>query len=115
VWVPGGRDDTCRFVEQQVREALGCDRAAVYLDRVGRTDERVQPTGLAVHEHTTGLDQLVRAAPGRDPGAREVGVEAHDRMLPCCRTGAKSAQTRAFFAGTLDRGWRVDTLQLPTP
>ena len=70
-------DDAGRLVEQQVRETLLADRAAVDLDRVGGADEGVQLAGPAVHAHAAGLDQLVGASPGGDSGAREVRVQPH--------------------------------------
>src|SRR5207248_8288031 len=57
----------------------------VELDPVAGADERVQLALLAVHGHSTGLDQLVRAAPRVDPGSRKVGVQPHG---PIIRSGA---------------------------
>jgi uncharacterized protein with GYD domain len=74
-----GRHDSRRFVEQHVRERLQLDEVAVDLDAVARLDERVQLAGLAVDGHTAGLDQLVGLAARGDPGAREIGIEAHTR------------------------------------
>src|SRR2546428_3268880 len=79
--VAGGRDDARRLVEQYVGEPPLGDRRTVELNRVAGRDERVQLARLAVDAHAAGLDQLVRAAPRGDPGAREVGVQAHTAML----------------------------------
>jgi len=79
--VARGGDDAGRLVQQQVREALLADRAAVDLDRVAGTDERVQLARLSVDPDTAGFDQLVGRAAGGDPGAGEVGVQPHLRIL----------------------------------
>ena len=52
-------------------------------------DERVELARRAVDRHPAGLDQLVGAAPRRDAGPREIGVQAHARhsrgvrLRPC--------------------------------
>jgi uncharacterized protein with GYD domain len=64
-------------VEQQVRKPLLRDLAPVDLDAIAAFDERVQLSGLAVHRHAAGLDQLVGLAPRRDAGPGEEGVQTH--------------------------------------
>jgi aminopeptidase len=81
VRIAGGCDNTCRLVEEDVREPLRCDALAVHLDDVPLSNDRVQLARLAVDAHSPFLDQLVRTAPRSDPGAREVGIEAHDPIL----------------------------------
>src|SRR2546421_288416 len=58
----------------------------VRIETAHRDDARV------VHEHATGLDQLVGAAPGGDSGPREVGVQPHPRILSLV-TGSDPVKT----------------------
>src|SRR5205823_5993266 len=67
--------------QQEVGQALPGNGPAVDRDRVAGDDERVQRPRSAVHEHPPGLDQLVGAAPRREPGPSEVGVQAHRPIL----------------------------------
>ena len=60
--VAGGRDDAGGLVEEQVREPLPRDLAAVHLDAVGGGDERCSAARLAVDPDPAGLDQVVGAA-----------------------------------------------------
>ena len=71
VTTPGG------LVQEDVRERLRDEEPPVEVDDVALLDERVQPRVHAVDAHAARLDQLVGAAPGGDPGAREVGVQPH--------------------------------------
>ena len=72
-----GRDRAARLVEEDVAERLLADETTVDADVVGRLDERVELSRLAVDGDAPGLDELVGAATRGDPGAREVGVQAH--------------------------------------
>ncbi len=72
--VARGGHDSCRLVQEQVCEALESNALAVDLDDVMSVCGGVQLAGIAVDAHTSRSDELVRAAPGRDAGAREVGV-----------------------------------------
>src|SRR5262249_61536392 len=65
-----------------VRGPCAAPAAPVALDATPSRDERVQLPGLAVHAHTPRLDQLVRLAPRRDTGPREIGVQTHARYCP---------------------------------
>ena len=76
--VARGRDDARRLVEQQVREPLQRDLAAVDLDAVGLLDEGVELARLAVDADAAGLDQVVGLAARGDAGAGEIGVQAHE-------------------------------------
>ena len=75
--VASRRHDPGRLVQENVGEPLRSDVRAVDLDHVGLADERVEPPRLAVDADSSCLDQLVRASPGGNPRAREVGVEPH--------------------------------------
>jgi uncharacterized protein with GYD domain len=77
--VAGGRDDSCRLVQQDVGERLELDSLPVELDPVASADEGVELPGLAVDRHAIGLDQLVGATTRGDTGASEVGIETHTR------------------------------------
>ena len=74
-----GRHDSGGLVQEHVCEALARDPLAVDLDDVAPADHGVQLAGLAVDANASRADELVRAAPRRDAGAREVGVQAHRR------------------------------------
>jgi hypothetical protein len=77
VGVAGGRDDACRLVQKDVDERLRAEGAPVELHAVVGLHERREARHLSVHAHAAGADELVRAAPGRDTGPRQVGVQAH--------------------------------------
>ena len=77
LWVARGRDHARRLVQEDVGERLQLDGAAVELDPVALRHEGVQLTRPAVDGDAARLDQLVGAAPRGDPGAGEVGVQAH--------------------------------------
>ena len=83
--VAGGRDDTHGLVQEDVGERLALDLAAVDLDDVVPTHDRVQLARASVHRHPAGADELVRTPAGSHPGAREEGVEAHSTILPPAR------------------------------
>ena len=74
-------DDAVGLVQQQVRERLRLDTRTVDLDDIALPHVGVQLSWLAVHAHPPLADELVGAASRRDAGAREVGVEAHGRIL----------------------------------
>jgi hypothetical protein len=120
--VARGRDRARRLVQQHVGETLRYELLAVEADDVGGGDEGVQLPGLAVHGDAPGLDQLVGAAPGRNPGARQPCVEPHVGRHPdeLSQKGAHPrkivtlpALTRGRFFVTVDGGWRVDLLPHP--
>ena len=75
--VARGRDDAGGLVQEQVRERLRRDLAAVDLDPVAGPDEGVELPRLAVDAHAAVLDQRVGAAAGGDARPGEKGVEAH--------------------------------------
>jgi hypothetical protein len=68
-------------VQEDVRQPLRREPLAVELDDVVHLVEGFQPARLAVHGHASCLDQLVSLAPRGNTGAREVGVQAHARIL----------------------------------
>ena len=76
--VARGGDDARRLVEEQMRELLLHDLAAVDLDAVGRLHERVELPRLAVDQHAARLDQVVGLAARGDSGPGEKRVEAHE-------------------------------------
>ena len=61
----------------------GCrrDTRTVDLDDVASPHVRVQLARPTVHAHAAAADQLVCPPPRRDTGTREVGVQAHRRIL----------------------------------
>ena len=71
------RDDAGGLVQEQVRELLQRDRAAVDLDPVAGSDDGVELPGLAVDEDAAVLDQRVGVPARGDARAGEVGVESH--------------------------------------
>jgi hypothetical protein len=79
--IAGGGDDAGGLVEEHVGELLPGDRLAVEAYVVALGDEGVELAGLAVDGDPPGLDQLVGAAAGRHPGARDPGVQPHARSL----------------------------------
>jgi len=81
VWIARCRDHARRFVEKNVGERLRRDPLSVDLDDVSRSDDRVQLSGLAVHAHATGKNQLVSAAPRRNTGPSEECVQPHCLIL----------------------------------
>ena len=98
-----GRDDSGRLVQKDVRESLRHEQAPVEVDDVARLDERVQLAAHAVDPYAAGLDQLVGAAPGSNPGARKVGVQTHDGSFT---SSAIPSPTRAYFPTTMKSGRR---------
>jgi hypothetical protein len=91
-------------VEEHVGEGLRGEWFAVKLDGVVRLDERVELARLAVYEDAARLDQLVGLAPGRNSGAREVGVQAHTGIVTF---GTVTAPTCADFLSTIALGRRL--------
>ena len=79
--VTGGGDRPARLVEEHVAQGLLAELAPIDAHDVRLLDERVELTRPSVHRHPSGFDQLVGAASGRDTGAGEEGVEAHDAIL----------------------------------
>jgi uncharacterized protein with GYD domain len=77
--VAGRRDRCSGLVQEDVGERLPFERASVELDAVAGADEGVELARLAVDRDAPGLDQLVGAAPGGDPGTREIGIQPHTR------------------------------------
>jgi uncharacterized protein with GYD domain len=81
LWVPRGRHDPGRLVQEHVGELLRRDAAPVDLDHIPPPDEVVQLAAAAVDRDAPGLDQLVRAAARGHAGAGEVGIQSHGRSL----------------------------------
>ena len=77
VRVARGRDDARRLVQEDVRKRLRQEEPPVEVDDVAFLDVGAEAGGDAVDADAAALDELVRAPPGGDPGAREVGVQAH--------------------------------------
>ena len=90
--VARGGDDSGGLVEQDVAKPLAFHLPAVHLDPVARADDRVQLPRLAVDRDAAGLDQLVRAAAGRDACARQPGVQPNRRRAGRRPTGFPSSR-----------------------
>lgn len=95
-----GRDDVPWLVEKDVPERLRENDLSVDLDPVAVRDGGMKPTPRAVHDHAAVLDELVGAATGGEPSAREIGVEAHPRH--CCASDAHALQIRLGSHPVLD-------------